>query len=82
MSFKGVIFLKIWIFEFLRFFWIFPEFILIFLLIFKMQKGGFYLHRTRGADVARGTRMDATWYTRPRGGAVITCIYNLISYPN
>ena len=29
-----------------------------FLLIFKMQKRGFYLHRTRGADVALGTRTD------------------------
>ena len=51
------------------FLWIFPEFSLI-LIPLKMQKGGFILHRTRGADVARHrTRADATWqsHASPRG---------------
>ena len=30
---------------------------------------GSYLHKTRGADVERGTRTDATWHARPRGSA-------------
>ena len=34
-----------------------------------MRKGGSYLHKTCGANVARGTRMDVTWHTRPRGRA-------------
>ena len=46
MSLKGVIFSKIWISKFLGFFWIFPEFILIFKSLRKWQKGGLYLHRT------------------------------------
>ena len=37
-----------------------------------MQKGGLYLHKTRGADMARGTREDATWHARPRGCATRT----------
>ena len=69
MSLKGVIFLKILIFEFFRFFWILFDFYQ-FILIFKNAKKGFYLHRTRGADVACGTRTDATWHARPRGRAV------------
>ena len=52
LSLKGVIFVKISIFEFLGFFWIFPEFYLIFYPYLKWQKGGFILHRTRRADVA------------------------------
>ena len=71
MSLKRVIFLKIWISEFLGFFWTFPEFILI-LIPLKMAKRGLYLHRTRGADVARETRADATWHARPRGSATQT----------
>ena len=61
MSQKGVIFLKILISEFFGFF---LEFILIFTNLIplkKGQKGGFNLHRTRGADMAwHGTRADAT----------------------
>ena len=42
-----------------------------------MQKKGFIFHRTCGADVsrkadvARGTRTDATWHARPRGWAEV-----------
>ena len=37
-----------------------------------MQKGGLFLHRTRGADVVRETRADATWHARPHGSATLT----------
>ena len=56
-------------------FWIFLDFSRIYfdLILFKkMQKGVLYLHKTRGADVARGTRADATWHARPRGSATRT----------
>ena len=38
-----------------------------------MAKGGLFLHKTRGADVAwRGTCADATWHVRPCGSATQT----------
>ena len=72
--------MKILISEFSRFFWNFLEFNSIFkefledISLFKIAKKGFlYLHRTRGADVARGTRVDVTTPRGPtRGGGIDT----------
>ena len=53
-------------------FWIFWIFYLIFIdfsLFEKGKRGGFYLYRTRRADVACRTRTYATWHTRPCGRA-------------
>ena len=75
MRLKGVIILKIWISEYFRFFWIFPEFILIFNLFLNLQKRWFLFPQDRGADVAssadvaRRTRADATPHARLRGRA-------------
>ena len=72
LSKKGVIFLKILISEFSRFFWNLFWFLLI-LIPLKNGKKGVYLERTHRADVARrGTRVDATWHARPRGSATRT----------
>ena len=61
MSLKGVVFIKLLIFEFIGFFsGFFHNFFLIF-IEFKLQKRGFIFRRTRrghvvrGVDVARGT---------------------------
>ena len=62
MSLKGVISLKIWIFEFLRFFWIFPEFYLIFLSLFKNGKKGI-LFSTELVELT--WRAELTWRTGP-----------------
>ena len=72
MSQKGVIFLKILIYEFSGFFWIFLEFILIFtdLILSKNGKKGVIFPQEPCVDVVRsGTRTDATWHARPRGRA-------------
>ena len=69
---KGVIILKIWISKYFRFFWIFPEFILMFNRFLNLQKRCLF-PQDRGADmastadVAHGTRADATLHARPCG---------------
>ena len=71
--------MKILISEFSSFFKNFLEFISNFhrifrryFLIWNRKKGVLYLHRTRRAEMARGTRANATWYARPRGSATRT----------
>ena len=72
MSKKRVIFLKILIFEFSRFF---PELILIFMNFnsIKNGKNRVIFPQEPRADMARhGTHANATWHTRPRSSATRT----------
>ena len=72
MSPKGVIFLKILIYEFFGFFGNLFLFLRI-LIPLKIGKKGVYLSQEPRADVARrGTRANATWHARPRGSAAWT----------
>ena len=56
--------------NFLNFFWILFDFFINFISLFKKANKGFYLHRTRGADMVHGDpcRCDiarkATWQRR------------------
>ena len=75
MRLKGVTILKIWISEYFGFFLDFLEYIYRFYSLIQIAKKGFIFHRTRGghvtcgADMARGTCVDATRHARPRGRA-------------
>ena len=63
-EFKGVIFFKILISEFYGFFknlfWFFTSFSDLFYFI-KYERGGVFLHRTHGVDVAWAMTCKATW---------------------
>ena len=75
MSLKGFVFLKIWSFEFFRFFSDFNLIFTDFISYSKSQKRGVFFYRTRGGqvvhgvDVVHGICADATRHARPRGRA-------------
>ena len=85
MRLIGILFLKIWSFEYLDFSRFFPDFLFHFLLnysinlyhkkvgLFAQDHGADVARRAdmaHKADVARATRADATRHTRPCGKAV------------